>query len=114
MDKVENTAIDYQDIYYYSAPKTAPKSLDEIDPEILRTYERRHSVARAAGAARHQKSANEAGEEGEQGEGGNGYGRVAVDAVFRFRFRRHLQGRAGQGRRAVHADLGNGTRVSSW
>src|SRR6188768_1023719 len=34
--------IDYQDIIYYSAPKTskdAPKSLDEIDPELLKTYE---------------------------------------------------------------------------
>ena len=35
-------AIDYQDSYYYAAPKGAdgPKSLDEIDPEILRTYEK--------------------------------------------------------------------------
>ena len=35
--------IDYQDAYYYSAPKTSgegPKSLDEVDPELLRTYEK--------------------------------------------------------------------------
>ena len=34
--------IDYQDIVYYSAPKQKPglKSLDELDPEILRTYEK--------------------------------------------------------------------------
>ena len=39
--------IDYQAISYYSAPKSlselqeqAPKSLDEVDPELLRTYER--------------------------------------------------------------------------
>ena len=35
--------IDYQDIYYYAAPKQAngkPKSLDEVDPELLRTYEK--------------------------------------------------------------------------
>jgi len=35
--------IDYQDIIYYSAPKArkdGPKSLDEVDPEILRTYEK--------------------------------------------------------------------------
>src|SRR2546423_359399 len=34
--------IDYQDMVYYSAPKQKPnlKSLDEIDPEILRTYEK--------------------------------------------------------------------------
>ncbi|MBV8747799.1 MAG: Fe-S cluster assembly protein SufB [Xanthobacteraceae bacterium] len=40
--RVEYPAINYQDIYYYAAPKafTAPKSLDEIDPEILKTYEK--------------------------------------------------------------------------
>ena len=34
--------IDYQNIIYYSAPKTKKeiKSLDEIDPELLRTYEK--------------------------------------------------------------------------
>jgi Fe-S cluster assembly protein SufB len=32
--------IDYQDLYYYAAPKSAaaPKTLDEVDPELLRTY----------------------------------------------------------------------------
>ncbi len=39
---VEYPAIDYQDISYYSAPKqkAAPKSLDEVDPELLATYEK--------------------------------------------------------------------------
>src|SRR5207237_3394473 len=33
--------IDYQEIYYYSAPKkTTLASVDEVDPEILRTYEK--------------------------------------------------------------------------
>ena len=32
--------IDYQDISYFSAPKKAPNSLDEIDPSVLKTYER--------------------------------------------------------------------------
>src|SRR5579883_3417708 len=35
--------IDYQAITYYSAPKSrknAPKSLDEVDPELLKTYEK--------------------------------------------------------------------------
>ena len=34
--------INFQDIYYYSEPKQKPKlnSLDEVDPEILRTYEK--------------------------------------------------------------------------
>jgi len=40
---VDYPAIDYQDIIYYSAPKTnadGPKSLDEVDPELLATYEK--------------------------------------------------------------------------
>jgi Fe-S cluster assembly protein SufB len=34
--------IDFQDLYYYSAPKSTdgPRSLAEVDPELLRTYER--------------------------------------------------------------------------
>ncbi len=40
--KVSYPPIDYQDAFYYSAPKTkaGPKSLDEVDPELLRTYEK--------------------------------------------------------------------------
>ncbi|MDH3654491.1 MAG: Fe-S cluster assembly protein SufB [Myxococcales bacterium] len=41
--KVSYPKINYQDICYYAAPKTnenAPKSLDEVDPELLRTYEK--------------------------------------------------------------------------
>jgi Fe-S cluster assembly protein SufB len=40
---VKYSPIDYQDIVYYSAPKSkkdGPKSLDEVDPELLRTYEK--------------------------------------------------------------------------
>jgi Fe-S cluster assembly protein SufB len=39
---VDYPPIDYQDIIYYSAPKKAegPKSLDEVDPELLATYEK--------------------------------------------------------------------------
>jgi Fe-S cluster assembly protein SufB len=39
---VEHPPIDYQAISYYSAPKAkaAPTSLDEVDPELLRTYEK--------------------------------------------------------------------------
>jgi len=38
--RVEHPPIDYQDLYYFSAPKSTPgpKSLDEVDPELLRTY----------------------------------------------------------------------------
>jgi Fe-S cluster assembly protein SufB len=50
--------VDFQDISYYSAPKSkkdGPKSLDEVDPELLRTYEKLgvplHERARLAGVA---------------------------------------------------------------
>ena len=92
--KVEYGPIDYQDLYYYSAPKKkdGPKSLDEIDPEILRTYEKLGIPLREREALLgiqknpHPNPPPQAGEgsEGEDTEAGEGgsYGRVAVDAVF--------------------------------
>ena len=40
--KIHYPPIDYQEIVYYSAPKKKPgvKNLNEVDPEILRTYEK--------------------------------------------------------------------------
>ena len=40
--KLSYDKIDYQSLYYYSAPKqkVAPKSLDEVDSELLKTYEK--------------------------------------------------------------------------
>ncbi len=41
--KVAFPPIDYQDAYYYSAPKSManrPESLEDVDPELLRTYEK--------------------------------------------------------------------------
>jgi Fe-S cluster assembly protein SufB len=40
--RVDYPKIDFQDIHYYAAPKgtAGPKSLDEVDPELLRTYEK--------------------------------------------------------------------------
>lgn len=50
--------IDYQDIIYFSAPKSSedgPKSLDEVDPKLLETYEKLgiplHERSRLAGVA---------------------------------------------------------------
>ncbi len=55
---VKYPPIDYQAISYYSAPKSkkdAPKSLDEVDPKLLETYEKLgvplHERARLAGVA---------------------------------------------------------------
>jgi len=55
---VQFKPIDYQAISYYSAPKArtdGPKSLDEVDPKLLETYEKLgvplHERARLAGVA---------------------------------------------------------------
>jgi Fe-S cluster assembly protein SufB len=66
--RVSYDKIDYNDIYYYAAPKRnpSPKSLDEVDPEILRTYEKLGIPLREQEIL--------AGVEPER--------RVAVDAVF--------------------------------
>ncbi len=55
---VSYSPIDYQSISYYSAPKSkddAPKSLDEVDPKLLETYDKLgiplHERARLAGVA---------------------------------------------------------------
>jgi Fe-S cluster assembly protein SufB len=55
---VRYSPIDYQAISYYSAPrqnKNAPKSLDEVDPKLLETYEKLgvplHERAKLAGVA---------------------------------------------------------------
>jgi Fe-S cluster assembly protein SufB len=39
---VKYPKIDFQELYYYSAPKSmdGPRSLTDVDPELLRTYER--------------------------------------------------------------------------
>ncbi len=40
--RVDHPPIDYQDLHYYAAPKkkAGPKSLDEVDPELLKMYEK--------------------------------------------------------------------------
>jgi Fe-S cluster assembly protein SufB len=71
--RVKYGPIDYQDLYYYSAPKKkpGPKSLDEVDPEILATYDRLGIPLREREALL-----------GVQRPDGGSYARVAVDAVF--------------------------------
>lgn len=55
---VHHKPINYQDIIYYSAPKTnqnGPKSIDEVDPKLLETYNKLgiplHEQGRLAGVA---------------------------------------------------------------
>ncbi|SMH43864.1 Fe-S cluster assembly protein SufB [Azospirillum agricola] len=64
--------IDYQDAHYYAAPKmkAGPKSLDEVDPELLKTY------AKLGIPLREQEIL--AGVEGSEGKSPA----IAVDAVF--------------------------------
>ena len=40
--RVDHPPINYQDLHYYAAPKkkAGPKSLDEVDPELLKMYEK--------------------------------------------------------------------------
>ncbi len=66
--KVNYPPIDYQDSYYFAAPKKkdGPKSLDEVDPELLATYEKLGIPIR----------------EQEVLAGVQGAAKVAVDAVF--------------------------------
>jgi len=66
--KVWHPKIDFQDLYYYSAPKKkdGPGSLDEVDPEILRTYEKLGIPLREQEILAGVQNSN----------------RVAVDAVF--------------------------------
>ncbi|CAL8972195.1 FeS cluster assembly protein SufB [Rhodoplanes serenus] len=69
--RVDYPKIPYDELYYYAAPKAfvAPKSLDDVDPEILKTYEKLGIPLREqeilAGVQRPE-----------------GASRVAVDAVF--------------------------------
>jgi len=71
--RVHYPKIDFQDLYYYSAPKKTPgpTSLADVDPELLRTYEKLGIPLREqemlAGVVR---------------EDGSTPSRVAVDAVF--------------------------------
>jgi Fe-S cluster assembly protein SufB len=83
--RVRYPKIDYQDLYYYAAPKkkAGPKSLDEIDPEILKTYEKLGIPLREQKILAGVVEDKPDGSEDVEAAPGNGYGgRVAVDAVF--------------------------------
>ncbi|MEM8552382.1 MAG: Fe-S cluster assembly protein SufB [Pseudomonadota bacterium] len=77
--------IDYQDLYYYSAPKSfedAPKSLDEVDPELLRTYEKLGIPLKEQEILAGVRRQGEPSTLDQTGGDDSPYGRVAVDAVF--------------------------------
>ncbi|MHC5307183.1 Fe-S cluster assembly protein SufB [Bartonella sp. LJL80] len=79
--RLDYPKIDFQDLYYYAAPKnqSGPKSLDEVDPELLATYEKLGIPLKEQeilAGVRKQVEPSELDD--------NIYasGRVAVDAVF--------------------------------
>ena len=82
--RVDYPKIDFQDIYYYAAPKnqTGPRSLDEVDPELLKVYEKLGIPLKEqeilAGV---QKPAAD-GDDDVANDNVYKSGRVAVDAVF--------------------------------
>ncbi|MCM2502946.1 Fe-S cluster assembly protein SufB [Aureimonas altamirensis] len=84
--RLDYPEIDFQDLHYYAAPKSmsGPASLDEVDPEILRTYEKLGIPLKEqeilAGVRRADEPSRLDEETGEPVEGG--YRKVAVDAVF--------------------------------
>jgi len=83
--RVDYPEIDFQDIYFYAAPKSqvGPKSLDEVDPELLRTYEKLGIPLKEQEILAGVRKQGEPSELDELGSD-NVYnsGRVAVDAVF--------------------------------
>ena len=78
---LEITPIDYQEQYYYAQPASfneKPKSLDDVDPELLRTYEKLGIPLREQAVLAGVEGAGTAPAEGREGD----KRKVAVDAVF--------------------------------
>jgi Fe-S cluster assembly protein SufB len=73
---VKYPPIDYQDAYYYAAPvqKVKPKSLDEVDPELLKTYAKLGIPLKEQAILAGVEGAGETPAEGRMP--------IAVDAVF--------------------------------
>jgi len=87
--RVDYPKIDFQDIYYYAAPKSTPgpTSLAEVDPELLRTYEKlgiplfEQEILAGVKKPGHEESADGVLADSES-LNVTGNRRVAVDAVF--------------------------------
>ena len=83
--RVDYPKIDFQDAYYYAAPKnqSGPKSLDEVDPELLKTYEKLGIPLREQEILAGVRKQGEPSEiDGNPADNVYASGRVAVDAVF--------------------------------
>ena len=83
--RVHFPKIDFQDLYYYAAPKSTegPKSLDEVDPELLATYEKLGIPLKEQEILAGVRKQGEPSTLDEDiGSGEYGSGKVAIDAVF--------------------------------
>ena len=83
--RVHYPKIDFQDLYYYAAPKTAegPKSLDEVDPELLETYRKLGIPLKEQEILAGVRKQDEPSGLDEEGAGSEyASGNVAIDAVF--------------------------------
>ena len=82
--RVHYPKIDFQAISYYAAPKAqnGPKSLDEVDPELLATYEKLGIPLKEQEILAGVRKPGEKSELDEVGDNVYASGRVAVDAVF--------------------------------
>src|ERR1044071_5373940 len=82
--RVSYPKIDYQNIYYYAAPKafTAPKSLADVDPEILKTYEKLGIPLKEQELLAGVRKQGEPSQLDDDGMTSGETRRVAVDAVF--------------------------------
>jgi Fe-S cluster assembly protein SufB len=83
--RVKYPAIDYQDLHYYAAPKRKDlASLDEVDPEILATYEKLGIPLKEQEILAGVSKPGEGEDVGSAAEEAVSYGggQVAVDAVF--------------------------------
>jgi Fe-S cluster assembly protein SufB len=82
--RVDYPKIDYQNAYYYSAPKrNVLASLDEVDPEILKTYAKLGIPLKEQEILAGVRKQGEPSQLDDAATGGEfGGGRVAVDAVF--------------------------------
>ena len=108
--RVDHPRIDYQDLHYYAAPKKkpGPKSLDEVDPELLRTYEKLGIPLKERAILAGVEGAGDGGADGEARQSN-----IAMDAVFdsvsvATTFRSTLD----EGRRDLLPDQRSGARLS--
>jgi Fe-S cluster assembly protein SufB len=86
--KLNYPKIDFENLYYYSAPKgtSGPTSLADVDPELLKTYAKLGIPLKEQEILAGVRKAGEPSPSDGDGAGTDGYasmaGRVAVDAVF--------------------------------